>query len=159
MDARSLPFEMSSVECGRRLDNDQLIAEHNDLNRELVDRRREVILKDFENSFRLYEVDGSFSRQASIEIVSANDFLHPNTLLTLRPRLLIRYKLLKSNNEVILKGETDAVQNSSTIHSTIEFTVQFIVAFVAVIFVSIYYCICYHSSKILQLILNSSCYN
>lgn len=149
MDARSLPFEMSSVECGRRLDNDQLIAEHNDLNRELVDRRREVILKDFENSGRLYEDDGS-SRQASIEIVSANDFLHPNTILTLeQPRLLIRYKLLKSNNEVILKGETDAVQNSSTIHSTIEFTVQFIVAFVAVIFVSIYYCICYHSDKIL----------
>lgn len=120
--------------------NKQLIAEQNDLNREVIAHRRQLIFQEFVSSGRLCEGScaNSFSHQASIEILSARDFRHPNMLLSIsKPKLVIRYKLLKPNDQlVLLKGQTNAVQNSNSMHDTFEFTVHFAFSFIVVILVS-----------------------
>jgi hypothetical protein len=129
-------------EPGRGFDLDQTIRQRNDFRRDVLCRQRELIRKDFENSGRLYQdCCRKWSNHASIEIISADGFLHPNILFSMtQPRLMIRYRLIKTSSEgndvVVLKGHTDRVMKTPAIGSTIEFAVHFTATFVVIIFVS-----------------------
>ena len=139
-------------EPGRGFDLDQTIRQRNDFRRDVLCRQRELIRKDFENSGRLYQdCCRKWSNHASIEIISADGFLHPNILFSMtQPRLMIRYRLIKTSSKgkdvVVLKGHTDRVMKTPAIGSTIEFAVHFTATFVVIIFVSTQtYCSMYSS--------------
>lgn len=138
-------IEHSIGDRSRRLDHDVFVDKQNDINRELMEERRNNIYKEFERTGRLYQNNcRNCSTHAYIEIVSASDFTHPNKLLTMPfgASLMIKYRLTKTTHgeckEVIRMGHTDSVKRFSQIHKSIEFITHFVVAFIIVFFVSSY---------------------
>eukprot|EP00804_Cyclotella_cryptica_P006547 CCRYP_012814-RA/>CCRYP_012814-RA protein AED:0.03 eAED:0.01 QI:0/0/0/1/1/1/2/0/487 len=131
----------SNVESCNSFDTDALIAEYNNLQRENIDQRRELLRKEFEDSGRLYDECCNWTSQASVEIVSAKGFCVPNMFLRVPfgSNLMIRYKVKAINGSesvTVLKGYTDSAQSFCVLSNSLEFIVHFTMTLVVVFFVA-----------------------
>ena len=123
-------------------DTEQMIAEQNDLFREIDEKRRELIRKEFEPMLCLFDTSDSWDHQAHIEIVSADGFSEPNLLLCapFGTKIMIRFKVYScdcSGKEgIVSKGVTNSVQNNPSTPCSLEFVTFFNLAFIVIAFVS-----------------------
>ena len=120
------------------------LAEQNNLDREILERRRGDIRKEFQAFDCMHQHEASWDMQAHVEIVSASGFDASNFLLSAPhgPSVVIRYRVIKPgwNNkaeEIISKGVTSTVHSYSTVCGTLEFVTRFVTTFVFIAFVSV----------------------
>jgi hypothetical protein len=118
-----------------------MIAEQNNIEKEAVDERRDLIRKEFESFDCMYENEGPWRNQAHIEIVSVEGFAQSNILLCmpLGSNIAVHYRVLKFGGQikkdgVMIKGATSNAQNYS-VSDFLEFMTQFVVALIGVSFV------------------------